>query len=89
MKTNIDKILNLQIQYTHPQFTNDFRINRLYQVDFDDDGYFILDDLDTKRYYDLEMIKTLFTPIDSSWDEILKDDIKVKEKKDMLDDIVK
>jgi len=83
----LDTIVGLIVNYTHPAFTSNFIINKPYQVSCDDKGYFVLDCLDYQRYYELAMIKTLFSPLGTSWEELDKPNKKAKELKLIIEPV--
>lgn len=58
----------------------EIRLNKVYSFGKDSKGYFFADKKN-KVYADLAEIKMLFTPVDKTWDEVLKTP-KVAEKKE-------
>ena len=47
------------------------KLDKTYLFDKDSKGYFY-SDAKGKNYLDLEEIKALFSPVDKTWDEVLK-----------------
>jgi len=69
------KLAGLKIKYTHPASIIEFDVNKVYEIKYEN-KYFIIGNSGDKVFMDLELIKTLFTPIDKSWDELEKDEVK-------------
>ena len=68
---------NVKIKYTSVAMPPDgVVVTCEYQLGKDKDGYYIVK-ASGNEYMDIEMLKVLFTPVDSSWDKVLHNkDIK-------------
>ena len=49
----------------------DIKVEKVYSFGKDREGYFF-EDVKCKKHLDIEEMKILFTPVDKTWDEVLK-----------------
>ena len=70
----------VEVRYSSPAYPPyNIKVNKVYSFDKDSKGYFLLD-VKNKIYMELDEIKMLLSPIDGTWDEILKTSKNVKKE---------
>lgn len=73
MAVKESKNKKIRLLYTSPAFPPfDINMKKMYLLDKDNDGTFVSDG-EKKIKIDYELIKTLFTPIGVTWEELDKD----------------
>lgn len=77
---------NIKIIYSSPAYPlYGIRLNQIYTLNGDTEKGCILDDGNFEQVLSLNMIKQMFTPIDTSWD-ILEREYKKKTTKVVVED---
>lgn len=77
----MDKLKDVKIQYLHPASPPfEIKMDAIYTIGLDGKKFYI-DDGEKKIEIKYDVLIQLFIPIDGSWDELLKEDIKVEEIK--------
>lgn len=62
----------VEVRYSSPAFPPyGIKVNKVYLFDKDSKGYFLCS-VKNKIYMELDEIKMLFSPVDKTWDEVLK-----------------
>jgi len=64
---------NIQLKYTCAAYPpNGINMNHTYYFGFDSVGYFYKELVDSQpMYVDIELIKMLFSPVESTWENVL------------------
>lgn len=76
----MEKLKGVKIRYSSPAINpQNISLNLIYTIGFD--GKLYIDDGNRIQYMTLELIKMYFSPIKTSWEEILKDN-RSKEPKE-------
>lgn len=71
----------ITVKYNHPASPpNGISLNKRYKL-FTDNGYYIVKDDNGKLELTLDKLKTLFIPINFSWDDLLKENKKRQYKR--------
>lgn len=70
----------VEVKYSSPAYPPyDIKVNKTYSFERTSEGY-VLSDVRNKLVMELDEIKMLFTPIDKTWDEVLKTAKSVKKE---------
>jgi hypothetical protein len=70
----MNKLLGVKLKYSSPAATpKNIHLDWIYTLNFGSKGYYI-DDGNLAQYISLEKIKMMFKPIDTTWDELAKED---------------
>lgn len=70
----------VEVKYSSPAYPPYcIKVNKVYSFDKDSKGYFLFD-VKNKIYMKLDEIKMLFSPVNKTWDEVLKTSKNVKKE---------
>lgn len=70
----------VEVRYSSPAYPPyNIKVNKVYSFDKDSKGYFLLD-VKNKIYMELDEIKMLLSPVNGTWDEVLKASKSVKKE---------
>ena len=72
----------VEVKYSSPAYPPySLKTNKIYSFDKDSRGYFLFVGKE-KTYMELDEVKMLFSPIEKTWDEVLKASTKSVKKED-------
>lgn len=74
----------VEVKYSSPAYPPyDIKVNKTYSFEKTSKGY-VLSDVRKKYVMELDEIKMLFTPIEKTWDEVLKVSKSVKKEEKLV-----